>query len=75
MNPVTGWPVVISDVLPIPPTHTEQARRIVRHGLADVLDWLGEDIGPAPDAQLHVMLIDGTMHVSPEAYEHLTAAT
>jgi hypothetical protein len=28
------------------------ARRIVRHGMADVLKWLGEPLGPAPDAPL-----------------------
>jgi hypothetical protein len=28
----------------------EWARRAVRHGLADVLEWLGEDPGPDPDA-------------------------
>lgn len=28
------------------------ARRTVRHGMADVLEWLGEDPGPAPDDPL-----------------------
>lgn len=28
----------------------EWARRFVRHQLADVLDWLGEDPGPTPEA-------------------------
>jgi len=28
----------------------EWAKRTVRHGLADVLAWLGEDVGPEPDA-------------------------
>lgn len=27
----------------------ERARRTVRHGLADVLRWLGEPVGPHPD--------------------------
>ena len=26
----------------------EQARRLVRHGLADILKWLGENVGPPP---------------------------
>ena len=28
----------------------EWAKRTVRHGMADVLAWLGEDVGPEPDA-------------------------
>lgn len=31
-----------------PPTPGEDGRRIVRHGMADVLAWLGEPVGPAP---------------------------
>lgn len=30
----------------------ELARRIVRNGLADVLEWLGEKVGPAVDAPM-----------------------
>ena len=26
----------------------EQARRLVRHGLADILKWFGENVGPPP---------------------------
>lgn len=51
-----GWPVIVSSALPIAPSPGEQARRIVRHGLADVLAWLGEDVGPEPDALTHVVL-------------------
>lgn len=30
------------------PDHRDDARRIVRHGMADVLAWLGEPVGPRP---------------------------
>lgn len=29
-----------------------RARRMVRHGLADILEWLGEEVGPGPDDPL-----------------------
>ena len=39
----------------------EDARRIVRHGLADVLAWLGEDVGPEPgDPVQRAWIISGT---------------
>lgn len=41
--------VQVTDLLPIHPSAGEVGRRIVRHGLADVLRWLGEDPGPPPD--------------------------
>lgn len=44
-----GYSVIVSDLLPMGPNWGEQAERIVRHGLADVLAWLGEDVGPEPD--------------------------
>lgn len=51
-----GWPVLVSPALPLVPSPGEWARRFVRHGMADVLAWLGEDVGPEPDALTHVML-------------------
>lgn len=36
-------------------------RRIVRHGLADVLEWLGEDVGPKPGDPAPVMAIIGDL--------------
>lgn len=55
------------------PDHREDAARIVRHGMADVLRWLGEEVGPKPGEQLHavVNVKDGTLLVSPELYERL----
>ena len=56
-----GWPVVESSLLPTTPSSAEDARRIVRHGLADVLDWLGMEVGPEPGALTHVVVAtDGT---------------
>lgn len=43
-----GIPVIFSPLCLRSPTLAEEARQIVRHGLADVLTWLGEDVGPAP---------------------------
>jgi len=47
-------PMVISAALPIPPTDTDNIIRTVRHGLADVLEWLGEEVGPASVATLRM---------------------
>ena len=35
------------------------ARRIVRHGMADVLAWLGEPVGPKPGEPFDVMYVFG----------------
>lgn len=52
-----GIPVLIHPALPMHPSPREDARRMVRHGLADVLAWLGEDVGPEPGAATHVMYV------------------
>lgn len=77
-----GVPVLVSSLLPYPPTPGEEARRIVRHGLADVLKWLGEDPGPKPDALTHaIMSVDparggaSVLMTSREFAEQLMAAT
>lgn len=70
-----GLPVIVSDVLPVPPSAGEVGRRIARYGLADVLDWLGEELGPAPETETHVVWIDGTLHVSPVAFDQLKRLT
>ena len=55
--------------LPKHPTPAEDARRIVRHGLADTLKWLGQDPGPKPGAVTHAILLDARrMIVSEELY-------
>lgn len=70
---LTATPVVVSPQLPYPPSIGEWARRIVRHGLADVLEWLGEEVGPAPDDQTHMLWVDGRVLVSQETYDRLAA--
>lgn len=55
---------IVSDLLPMPPTPGEEARRIVRHGMSDILEWLGEPVGPAPATMTHLLLVDGDALVS-----------
>jgi hypothetical protein len=64
MSELFGIPVIESPVLPMKPTPGMWARRYVRRGLADVLAWLGEDVGPEPDAETHALLIGNTLHAS-----------
>lgn len=75
-----GLRVVVSPLLPMPPSHKEDARRIVRHGLAartlsgmtvGVLEWLGEDVGPAPGVPTTALIIGDTLHTSAAIYEDL----
>ena len=61
-----GLAVVVSPLLPVPPSPAEEARRIVRHGLADVLEWLGEDVGPEPDEPTHAYRAGNTLIASRE---------
>lgn len=59
-----GIPVVVSDALPIPSSPGADARRFIRHGLADWLEWLGEDVGPKPGAPTTALMIGGTLHTT-----------
>jgi hypothetical protein len=68
---LTDMRVIVSDALPTYPSHREDARRIVRHGYADVLAWLGEEVGPKPGAPTHVYRTARSLIVSPEAYERI----
>lgn len=70
---VFGLEVHIAPWLPLVPHHTEQARRIVRHGMADVLKWLGEDVGPKPSDEAHAAVSDvkRMAYVSPAFYHTL----
>lgn len=51
-----GMTVMVSDQLPLPVSPGEEARRIVRHGMAEILEWLGEEVGPRPGDRVHVVL-------------------
>lgn len=65
--------LVVSPALPIRPTLAEDAVRMVRHGLSDVLNWLGEDVGPKPGAATHIITAGSTVFVSKELHEQLAA--
>lgn len=56
--------VVTTDILPISPSDGANARRMVRHLMADVLEWLGEDVGPEPFEETHVLQLGSTLFVS-----------
>lgn len=66
-----GLRVVETPFLPSPPSVREWARRLVRHGLADVLAWLGEDVGPKPEDQTHVIRTPDALFISPQVHETL----
>lgn len=53
---MTGVQILPSKVLPLPVHPREEARRIVRHGMKDVLLWLGEPVGPDPKAPTHMFM-------------------
>lgn len=63
-----------SSLLPMPPTDGDVARRIVRHGLADILRWLGEDVGPQPYDKVHALQIGDLLVVSRELWADLEGA-
>lgn len=56
MNALFGLEVQVSPLLPIVPSDGENARRIVRHGMADILRWLGEGVGPKPDERTEAVV-------------------
>jgi hypothetical protein len=66
-----GLPVIIAPSLPIAPTDAENIVRSVRHGLADVLAWLGEDVGPKPGACMHAVTTPTAVFVSQECFDEL----
>lgn len=74
--PFLGVRVVESRALPLKPSPGTDARRIVRHGLADVLAWLGENVGPKPGEETHSFLLGGghTLVVSHDLNERLRAS-
>lgn len=62
-----AW-VHVSDALPLIPSDGENARRMVRHGLADVLAYIGEKPGLRPYEQTHALWAAGILMVSPQHY-------
>ena len=67
----TGLPIKISPQLPIIPSDADNIVRAVRHGLADVLAWLGEDVGPKPGAPCHAISTPEAIYVSQECFGEL----
>jgi hypothetical protein len=67
----TGMPVRISPQLPIEPSDEDNIVRSVRHGLADVLAWLGEDVGPKPGDPCHAISTPHALYVSQECFDEL----
>lgn len=63
-----GMDIRRSPVLPMPSSDAMDARRIVRHGLADVLRWLGEDVGPRPGEPVHAVQVHSTLWVSDDLW-------
>ena len=63
--------LVVSPVLPIAPSLAEDTVRMVRHGLADVLEWLGEDVGPKPGQETHAIKAGVILFVSKKMYERI----
>ena len=64
----TGLRLVVSEHLPCYPSDGENARRIVRHGLSDVLKWVGEEVGMAPFEPTHMLQSRDILFVSPQTY-------
>ncbi|MFQ6170396.1 hypothetical protein ACK8HX_02215 [Oryzobacter sp. R7] len=60
----SGLTVIVSRELPLAPSPGEVARRIVRHGMAEILAWLGEDVGPRPDDVTHALRAGHNLLVS-----------
>lgn len=71
MNP--EMKVFISSGLPLYPSFNEDIVRQVRWGLKDVIEWLGEDVGPKPGEPIHCFYAWGTslIFVSQEMYDNM----
>lgn len=71
MNIATSVDVIVSPMLPIVPSLATDVVRMVRHGLADVLEWLGEDVGPKPGEEIHAIATGGKVLVSQQGHDHM----
>jgi hypothetical protein len=63
----------VSQLLPISPTLETDVVRRVRHGLADVLEWLGEEVGPKPGDKIHAIMAGTQLIVSQEFADKVAA--
>lgn len=57
-----GIEIVPTSLLPIRPDLGEDTVRMVRHGLADILEALGEEVGPKPGEEKHVIVSIDPVH-------------
>ena len=65
---LSGYRIIVSPYLPLTPSDTDNAVRIVRHGMKDVLEWLGEKVGPKPYEEFDFLVSRDTIFVSEKAY-------
>lgn len=75
-----GLDIVVSDLLPMPPSPGEEARRIVRHGFAAARRITGRAalfpdaagaVGPLPGDQTHAFVGQGKAFLSKQVWERL----
>jgi hypothetical protein len=67
-------PVIVSPALPLPAPEKgspEWITRYVRHGMADVLEWVGEEVGRGPDDTTDVLVMAGQLVMSQAAYDRI----
>lgn len=70
LGPV-GTPIYVTPALPRYPSELEDVRRRVRHGLADVIAWCGDDVGPKPGEPIHAVAHPDAVFVSQELFDRL----
>lgn len=61
-GPLMDFRISVAPELALTPG--EIGRRIVRHGLADVLEWLGEEVGPDQNEE-QMLVFDDIICLSP----------
>lgn len=73
-----GLPILVTHHLPLVPSLEEDIIRMVRHGLSDILEALGEDVGLKPGEETHVVTAtdiaetgETVIYVSKEYYDRI----
>ena len=67
----SGYDLLESPHLPVVPDDVENVKRIVRHGLAEWVHYIGEEVGPKPGEAVHVLVFDRYMLASAEALDRI----
>ena len=65
---MAGIKIVPMEELPIDSWAGLEAKRMVRHGLKDVLDWLNEPVGEEPGDKVHKLMHKNTLYCSPHLF-------